>query len=102
MIRELTPTAMNEPSITGYIERYETLRAYAERRDALPHRDGLAVLLHQGVAAWIEAWSNMPEVPPPLARPHPVRCTHLSEDASVEVTHILVAMAMSCIRQVSA
>jgi hypothetical protein len=78
--------------------RYERLRTYATARHAPASRDGLVVLLRQGVAAWMEAWSGMPAPPPPVEaerqRPSP-----LPDEASAEVVHVLAAMTWAHIEE---
>lgn len=77
--------------------RYELLRTYAAGRRAPTSRDGLVVLVRQGLAAWMEAWSDMP-VPPPVEaeRQH---TSPLSDEASAEVVHILAAMTWGHIEE---
>ena len=82
--------------------RYERLRAYALTRHAPPSRDGLVVVLRQGVAAWIDEWSRLPT---PTSRPVQVERTLPSffpDDASTELVRVLAAMAMGCIMEVHA
>jgi len=38
------------------VVRYEELRQHAVERQTLAGRLGLAVLLQQGLAAWVEQW----------------------------------------------
>jgi hypothetical protein len=80
--------------------RYETLRSCAMQRHALGNRDGLVVLLRQGVAAWMEAWSRLPTPPPRLAQAEPRRRSTLREDVSAEVVRVLAAMTLSHIEEV--
>jgi len=80
--------------------RYETLRAYAVARHAPPSRDGLVVLLRHGVAAWMDAWSRLPAPQPAQAERH--ESLPLPDDASVEVVHVLAAMALSHFQEVHA
>jgi hypothetical protein len=80
---------------------YETLRAYAVARHAPASRDGLVVLLRQGVAAWMAAWSGLPAPPPPVEseseRPLP-----LADEACAEVVHVLAAMAWGNVEEIMA
>lgn len=81
--------------------RYETLRAYAVVRHAPASRDGLVVLLRQGVAAWMEAWSGMPALPLPVeARGQ--RASPLPDEVSAEVVHVLAAMTWGHIEEIYA
>lgn len=55
------------------------------------HRLGLAVLLRQGVAAWMRAWDGTAAAPPrpPVPGPHP--------DGDVgAIVAVLVSMALAC------
>ena len=96
-----TATASGQ-SAPDYAARYETLRSYAMERHAPTSRDGLIVLLRQGVAAWMDAWSRLP-----AARPQPMRAgreqpSSLPDDASAEVSRILAAMTRGHIQEVHA
>ncbi len=61
----------------------------------------MAVLLQQGLAAWVEQWSKMPAPMPALSteisRPAP-----LSEDCSADVINVLAAMALGHVKEVHA
>lgn len=91
-----------------YAERYEVLRTHAvARRHASASRDGLVVLLRQGVAAWMVAWSRLPAPwtpPAPPAQTERQRSSPspLPDDASPEVVRILAAMTLSHLREVPA
>lgn len=82
--------------------RYEALRAYAVQRHAPSSRDGLVVLLRQGVAAWMEAWPRLQAPPPPPEPAERQRPSPLPDDASAEVVRVLVAMTLSHIEEVHA
>lgn len=78
---------------------YESLRAGVVERRSPSHRGGLVVLVRQGVAAWMEAWSRLPAS---HAAPAPIgheRCLRWPDDASVEVVRILTSMALSHIEE---
>jgi hypothetical protein len=53
------------------VASYEALRrmALGQRRPNDAPSLGLAVLLRQGVAAWLRAWATCPRRPDPVARP---------------------------------
>lgn len=87
---------------TDHAERYEVLRTYAVERHASASRDGLVVLLRQGVAAWMEAWSRLPAPWTPPAQTERQRPSPLPDEASAEVARILAAMTLSHIQEVPA
>ena len=80
--------------------RYESLRAHAVDRRALASRDGLVVLLRQGLAAWMEAWSRLPAPPAPPVQTERQRPSPLPDDASAEVVRVLAAMTLVHIEEV--
>ena len=88
----------NTPAIVAH---YEALRQRAAARQTLTVRLGLAVLLQQGLAAWVEQWSKMPAPIPPsgagTVRPAPLR-----DDTSTEVINLLAAMVLSHVQVVRA
>jgi hypothetical protein len=56
-------------------------------------RRGLAVLLHEGAAAWIEAWGRC--ATPPVATEFSPRAeSSLPANQQAEVVHLLVNMAL--------
>ncbi len=67
----------------------------------LAGRFGLAVLLRQGLAAWVEQSSQIPapvSVPPSeFSRPFP-----LPDDTNADVINVLAAMALGHIEEVHA
>jgi len=85
----------------AHVARYEELRRYAVERQILPGRLGLAVVLQQGLAAWIEHWSKMPAPTPApsaeLSGPSP-----LPEDTSADVINVLAAMALGHMQEIHA
>jgi hypothetical protein len=94
----MTSRSTTETSASEHEARYETLRWHALAPRPLPTaRDGLAVLLRQGIAAWMDAWSSLPA---PVVRTTQDECETppLPHDASVEVVHVLAAMALGHIR----
>jgi len=75
--------------------RYETLRSQAIDGHALVARHGLTVLLRQGMAAWMEAWFQVPvSSPSRSARDERPRSFPLPDGASLEVVRVLTAMAL--------
>lgn len=92
---------------SDYAERYEVLRTHAVAQHASTSRDGLVVLLRQGVAAWMAAWSRLPAPWRPAAPPAQTACqpsspSLLPDAASPEVVRILAAMTLSHLREVPA
>ena len=83
-----------------HAERYEALRAHAAPRRAPASREGLAVLLRQGVAAWMEAWSRLAAPPAPPVQTERRRPSPLPDEASAEVVRVLAAMTLSHIHEV--
>ena len=82
--------------------RYEELRRHAlHPHHAQVARDGLAVLLRQGVAAWVEAWSRLPASAARAAQDERER-PPLPDGACAEVVHVLAAMALGHIAEVHA
>jgi hypothetical protein len=62
-----------EPPIATLVASYEVLRrmALGQRGPDDGPSLGLAVLLRQGVAAWLRAWAMCPGPADPVARPAP-------------------------------
>lgn len=89
-------------STPDHAERYEALRAHVAQRRAAASREGLAVLLRQGVAAWMEAWSRLPAPPVPAVQTECQRLLPLPDDASAEVVRVLATMTLSHIQEVHA
>ena len=85
----------------AHVVRYEELRRHAVERQILAGRFGLAVLLRQGLAAWVEQWSKVPApLPTPsveISRPSP-----LPDGTSADVIHVLAAMALGHMQEVHA
>ena len=90
------PPRQNAPA---HVTRYEELRRHVVERQILAGRFGLAVLLRQGLAAWVEQYSKMPAPPlsAEISRPAP-----LPEDTSADVINVLAAMALGHIQEVHA
>ena len=103
MTGDPTQAPRGTESRPDHAERYEVLRAHAVERHASASRDGLVVLLRQGVAAWMDAWLPAPWTPPaPPAQTERQRPSPLPEQASSEVVRILAAMTLSHIQEVHA
>jgi len=103
------PTASPTPTArrSDYAERYAVLRTHAVADHASASRDGLVVLLRQGVAAWMAAWSRLPapwrpSAPPVQTARQPSSPSPLSDETSPEVVRILAAMTLSHLREVPA
>jgi hypothetical protein len=87
---------------SGHADRYEALRHHAiEPHDVPAAREGLAVLLRQGVVAWMKAWSRLPAPGVRAAQDEHER-PPLPDGASVEVVRVLAAMALGHIEEVHA
>lgn len=114
---ESTPKPiMAQTNPSEHTARYEVLRRYAiEPHHALAARDGLVVLLRQGVAAWMDGWSKVPASAVRAVRGvrgvRGVRAARAAQGecerpplpaASAEVVHVLVTMALGQIEEVHA
>jgi len=79
--------------------RYEELRRHAVQRQTLAGRLGLAVLLQQGLPAWVEQCSKMPAPTPALCAetfgPSPLR-----DDTSTDVVNVLAAMVLNHVQEI--
>jgi hypothetical protein len=88
--------------------RYEVLRTHGMARcHASANRDGLVVLLRQGVAAWMAACSRLPgpwtpPMPPVQTEPRQSSPSPLPDDARAQSVRILAAMTLSQLREVPA
>jgi hypothetical protein len=60
------------------------------------------VLLRQGIAAWMEAWSRLAAPPAPPVQTERQRPSPLPDEASAEVVRILAAMTLGHIQEVHA
>lgn len=86
---------------SAHIARYEELRRHAVERRILASRFGLAVLLQQGLAAWVEQWSKIP-APTPTSSTEMSKSLPLPDNTSADVIHVLTAMAISHMQEVYA
>ncbi len=89
----------SEQSASEYGVLYDALRHHVMGRNVPVTRHGLAVLLRQGVAAWMEAWSGVPAAPvlrsPVDERPNPCPWP---DGTNAELVHLLAAMALEHIQ----
>jgi hypothetical protein len=93
----------SEAQSSEYTSRYEMLRSQAIDGQAQVARFGLAVLLRQGMAVWMDAWSKLPEPPSSRsARDQRPRSLPLPAESSAAVVHVLAAMAFSHMQEVRA
>ena len=93
---------VSEHRAATYVLRYEELRGYAVAHHTPGSRDGLVVLLRQGVAAWMDAWARLPARPPPPAHEKPRRSSPVPDDASAQVIQILAGIALGNLQEVHA
>lgn len=101
MMGEPAPATPNGQDAWEHATRYETIRRHVIEHASFAARDGLAVLLRQGVAAWMDAWSMLP----PPTRPRETESTRpwsLPDGTSMEVVRVLVAMTLGHIQEVQA
>ena len=70
-------------------------------RQVLAGRFGLAILLRQGLAAWVEQWSRIP-APMSLPPSEQTKPLPLPDDTSADVINVLAAMALGHIQEVHA
>jgi len=89
-------SAAPRQSTPGHVTRYEELRRHTVERQILSGRLGLAILLRQGLAAWVEQWSKVP-APAPTERSSP---SPLPDSTSTDVINVLAAMALSQMQEV--
>ena len=92
---------ISEQSASEHAARYEALRHHQVERQGAIAGYGLAVLLRQGVAAWMAVASKVPA---------PARCSAAKNDqgrppalpggSNAEVVHVLAAMTIEHIQQV--
>lgn len=83
---------------SAHVSRYESLRDQVLEDRITESRQGLTILLRQGMSAWIHTWS---EVTPPVALREPgAVLSALPDGTSGEVVHLLAAMALEHMTQV--
>ena len=89
----------SEQSASAHAARYEALRRHVMERQGAIAGYGLAVLLCQGVAAWMDV---VPKAPAPArrsAQDNTGRPAPLFGGSNAEVVHVLAAMTMEHIQQ---
>lgn len=81
-------------------ERYEALRARVLAHSMSGDRHGLVLLLREGMAAWISAWSSCSSPPPVSASPTlPVTDLSSSPAESTAIVTLLASMALSTLQE---
>lgn len=93
---------VKESGAPDHTARYEALRAYAVDHYAPTSRDGLVVLLRQGVAAWLEAWSTVPAPSLQMAQVERQPPSPLADGVIAQVVRVLAAMVLGHIQEVCA
>jgi hypothetical protein len=74
------------------VERYEELRERVLRGATAGCRLGLALLLREGMAGWMEAWGRCADPSP--RTPSPAASTPAHDGVRSELVHVLAAMAL--------
>jgi hypothetical protein len=97
----VSATAESGPHAVDLTRHYEALRNQAlNPAGQIPLSSGLTVLLHEGVAAWVRAWSQ-----PDLAAPDdpaipPTDHIQAGSSGYSDLAQVLVAMALGASRGV--
>ncbi len=99
MSRQPRPV-ISEQSVSEHAARYEALRHHQRERPGAIAGYGLAVLLRQGVAAWMEVASQVPAPAQRSTQDNTGRPPPLPGGSNAEVVHVLAAMTMEHIQQV--
>jgi len=83
------PTTANDDVLANV---YEALRAHVLTGTVAARSCGLVVLLHQGVAAWMEHWStsSLSAKPPPTGKAAPVN----ADENEATLVRILASMVL--------
>ncbi len=95
----LSRAGAGELAASEHVTRYEALRVLILDGQIAIAQHGLAVLLRQGMAVWMDEWAKMPVPPPRVARDEHPRPGPLPEGASADVIRVLVAMTMGHFQQ---
>jgi len=98
MISTFTATARQQNTPSD-VANYESLRREVVEQHLRTGNYGLAVLVRQGLAAWIEQWSKIPVSLPTQLRRVDKPCP-LPNDTSGEVVNVLVAMTLGRMKEV--
>ena len=85
----------------AHTRRYEQLREHVIDGPLRSDRLGLAVVVQEGLAAWLQRWSNLP-LPQALGAQAPAPAIALPEAAGAHVVQVLSAMALGHLREASA
>ena len=96
----MSATAESGPHVVDLTRHYEALRNQALNPSGqTPLSSGLAVLLHEGIAAWMRARSQpelaTPDDPPILPTDH----TQAGSSGYSDLVQVLVAMALGASRE---
>ena len=94
------PPSPGEHTAAQHAVHYEALRQHATARLPSIARHGLVVLLRQGVAVWMEAWSKIPAAATPGVKAHTPRPSPVPDSVSTEIVRVLAAMTLGHIQQV--
>ena len=97
-----TPCARQDAAHT---RRYEQLREHVIDGPLRSDRLGLAVVVQEGLAAWLQRWSNLPlplPLPKALGAQAPAAAIALPEAAGAHVVQVLSAMALGHLQEASA
>ncbi len=91
---------ISEQSASEHAARYEALRHHQVERQGAIAGYGLAVLLRQGVAAWMAVASQVPAPARRSTQDDLGRPPALPRGSNAEVVHVLAAMTIEHIQQV--
>src|SRR5215510_8476577 len=95
----VSATAESGPHVVDLERHYEALRNQAlNPAGQTPLSGGLTVLLHEGVAAWVRAWSQ-PELTAPDPVILPTDHTQAGSSGHSDLMQVLVAMALGASRE---
>ena len=81
--------------------RYEQLREAGTNPQVMASRDGMAVVVQHGLAAWMQLCAKLPAPRPPRSQA-PASAITLPEAACVPVVRVLSAMALGHLQEASA
>lgn len=75
--------------------RYEELRGQVAPGSPVAGGQGLATLLRQGLAAWLEAWAEMPAMVPPPSAPQRSATVPWAAEVSSEAVRVVSAIVLA-------